>query len=183
MEDFNIHIISPFSFDKRLGKAYNDAMKIIPQDDWVIITDYDVCFLLPETIPRIREYILKYHDTALFCCYTNRIGGCASGQMCSHGIISEDDSFKYHIKLAEKYHERGIKATKIKLQLSGFLMVISKKTWDKYKFNEDRLCLGVDNDYYKQLLDNWESILRMDSVYVWHTYRLNKKIKDKSHLK
>jgi len=183
MEDFNIHIISPFSFDKRLGKAYNDAMKIIPENDWVIITDYDVCFLLPETIPRIKEYIEKYPKTALFNCLTNRIGGNSPKYMCYKKSISEDVNFKNHIDIAKELHLKGLQVTKASHELSGFLMVMPKKTWNKYKFNEDKLCLGVDNHFYNLLIKNRETILRMDSVYVWHTYRLDKKIKDKSHLK
>lgn len=174
-----ISVISPYSIDKNLGKAYNEQIRQCNYDDWIIIKDYDVLFLLPETIRHIHEYTRLYPDTGLFTCYTNRI---ANRNQLLDGRVSDNDSIRYHIALAKQQQGELYKITELNTPVSGMLMVI-KKTCDQIKFSEDGLCLGVDEDYCKRLLERGKSIVRMEGIYVFHTYRLDKGIKNKDHLK
>ena len=177
-----LHHIIPFSLKKNLGKAYNEAMALIPDGDWALITDYDVLILTPETIPLIYKYIEKYPDTGMFISLTNRIGSCSKSIQCLDGIISDDTNILNHINKAKALQEKPIRATRVRTIGSGFLMVISKDTWNRVKFSEDRLCLGVDNDIFSSMMGASLPIRKMESVYVFHTYRLDKGIKNKSHL-
>jgi GT2 family glycosyltransferase len=61
-------------------------------------------------------------------------------------------------------------------------MLVSKKTWNEIKFSESGKCLGVDNDFSANVLERGKKIYRMDSLYVFHAYRLKNGIKDKTHL-
>ena len=168
--------IFPYDTGKNLGKAYNEAMSKL--DGWVLIKDYDILILLPETIRQIEHYTTIYPETGLFTCYTNRI---ANSEQLLNGM-DNNDSIRHHMKLARQQQSELYTVTELTKPVSGMLMVIHTDTWNEIKFSEDLLCLGVDNDYHNRLKEAGKSVLRMNGIYVWHTYRLASGIKDKSHL-
>lgn len=177
----NVHIIKPYSIDKNLGKAYNDAMRLIPDDDWACIMDYDTMFLTPDCGVILHNYVINYSFADVFTCYTNRIHPLAKDQLYGNHV-SDDARINHHIGIAEKQKEKLYQVTPINDAISGFLMMISKSTWDQIKFTDNGRCLGVDNDFSLRVLSDGGNILRMDGLYVWHTYRLKNGIKDKTHL-
>lgn len=179
MSEVTLHRSCPSREDKNLGKAYNDAMKLIGEDDWMCFTDNDVLFLTPDAMNIISSYIKTYPNTGIFTCYTNRI---ANGQQLLNGKVSEDDSIRNHIHLAEKQKTFLYRVTPINGIISGFLMVISKRTWNQIKFDEIGQSLKVDNLYSKKILISGKKIYRMDGLYCFHTYRMQNGVKDKSHL-
>ncbi len=175
-----LHVSSPYRSDKNLGKAYNDFMRLIPDGNWVCLHDHDTMFLLPETIQMIDEYTKKFPDTGIFTCWTNRIGNPHQRVL---PLNDNNDSILYHIGVAEKYKELLFQCSEVITEISGFLMVINKSTWNKIKFQESGKCLGIDTDFSLKVLASGMNILRMDSVYVWHTYRSKNGITDKTHLR
>ncbi len=164
-----------------MGKAYNEAFKLIGEDDWLCVTDWDVLLLLPETITHLHEYVNRYPTTGIFTCFGSRSHVNSRYQMLPQGC-SENDKLTDHIQIARAQIKELYKVTEIPNHISGFLMMISKATWNKYKFTEDMKCLGVDNHYSKIILDAGLKILRMDGVYVKHIYRLETNVKDTTHL-
>lgn len=175
-----LHVSSPYSLTKNLGQAYNSFMRLIPDGDWVCLHDHDVLFLTPDAIRIIDEYTKKYPDTGIFTCWTNRIG-CTDQRLGKEN--DDNDSMVDHMIIAEQMKENLFEATELKGVISGFLMVISKKTWNEIKFAETGKALGVDNDYSLRIISSGRKILRMESIYVWHSYRLINGIGDKSHLR
>lgn len=175
-----IHVKTPFDPDKNLGRVYNLAFEDVEERDWVCLIDHDVMFLTPDAIKIMHEYTKSLPDTGIFTCYTNRVHPLAVDQLLD-GKVSENTCIKYHSERAYNQKRFGITVTEIDHVISGFLMLISKRTWNQIKFSENGKCLGVDNDYSAKVLDAGKKIYRMDSVYVWHTYRIND-IKNKSHL-
>lgn len=167
----------PFSFDKDLGKVYNEAMERVT-DDYCILMDYDAMILTPNTIPLVDQYVQTYPDAALLTGYASRshVSSAQHFPYMNHGNILEA------IRTAEKLEQRPMKVKRIEKNLTGFFMVIKKSTWDKYKFKEGIGCLGVDTDYWRQLIGGGETILLMETIYLWHTYRLKNGIKNKKHL-
>lgn len=178
-----IHCIHPYRIDKNLGKAYNDAFKNCPEEDWLCLMDWDVMFLLHDAIAVMEEYVTKYPGTGIFTCYTNRIHTGAKDQLWG-GVVNTDADIKQHIGIAAHAAIFGVldESAEIKHHISGMLMLISKKTWNEIKFSEDGKCLGVDNDFSDRVLAAGKKILRMNRIYVWHTYRLMQGMRDKSHL-
>lgn len=173
-----LSIIEPYDLDKNLGRAYNREIRHCP--DWVLIKDYDVLFLLPETIKDIHEYIKLFPTTGMFTCFTNRI---ANKDQLLNGEFSDNDKIRDHINLARLQRNKLYQATELKGDaISGMVMVIKKSTWDEIKFSEDGLCLGVDNDYSRRLMQAGKKILRMDGIYAFHIYRMEKGIRNKDHL-
>lgn len=178
--EVKVHVLTPFALDKNLGRAYNDAMRMIPDDDWACLIDYDVQFLTSDAIAHMHEYVRLNPDAGMFTCYTNRIG---CGEQLLNGQFNENPDMLQHLQLAEKQKSRLYKTTELKSLTSGFLMLISKKTWKEIPFEESGKCLGVDNAFCKALLASGKKVLRMDGIYVFHTYRLGKGRFDTSHLK
>jgi hypothetical protein len=179
----NIHRISPNDPNKNLGKAYNQAMQIIPDGDWACITDLDVLFLTPDAGNIIYNYAsqIKEPQNCFLTCFTNRIHPLAKDQLLN-AIVNEDDSMKNHIMIAEEQKKHLYKTSVTKGSISGLLMLMHKDFWKQIQFNEDNKCLGVDSDLVKRTRSQGKQILRMDGLYVWHTYRLTLGINYKGHL-
>ena len=175
-----VHILKPYDLNKNLGKAYNEAMSLIPDGDWACLMDLDTMFLTPDAGTILTNYVSKYPETGLFTCLTNRIHTLQRQQLL-FSSPSEVDSIRYWIKEAERVKESAYYVTTLHREISGFLMMISKETWNEVKFSEDGLCLGVDNDFSLSIIASGRDIKRMDGLLVWHTYRL-RDITDKSHL-
>lgn len=176
-----IHVCTPFDVDKNLAKAYNEAFENCPDDDWLCVIDYDVCFLTPNSIPIMYEYIKSYPDAGMFVCRTNRIHRLQLCQL-ADDVPSDNDSIGYWMQRAEEAEKwKGI-VSNVTGPVSGFLMLVSKKTWMENKIPENlSKCLGVDNQFSKSVLSSGKRILCMEGLLVWHTYRL-RDITDKSHL-
>lgn len=173
-----MNIIIPFSLEKNLGKAYNEAMSRIPDDDYAIILDYDAMFLTPNTIPLIDKYVQANPKAALLTGYAARSHRSSS----QHYPFSNNGNMMSAILVAERLERLPMKTKPLIKNVTGFFMVIRKSTWNKYKFKEGPFCLGVDTDYWMQLVIGGEQMLLMETVYVWHTYRLRNGIGDKRHL-
>jgi GT2 family glycosyltransferase len=167
----------PFSFEKDLGKAYNTAMAKVT-DEYAIIMDYDAMILTPNTLPLVDRYVKTYPEAALLTGYASRAHPSSSQK---YPVMNNGDVLRA-INIAEKLEVRAMSVKKIEKNLTGFFMVIKRSTWEKYKFKEGIGCLGVDTDYWQQLIAAGETILLMETVFVWHTYRLKNGIKNKEHL-
>lgn len=177
-----IHDCIPFSLDKNLGKVYNQAFESTTAE-WLCLRDYDTMYLSPNSIPIMYKYIEKYPDTGIFICRTNRIGGKAVNQL-AKGLqrASDNDSIIFWESQARRMETKGIIATEVNDIISGYLMLVSRKTWEEIKFTENMKCLGVDNQFSEDVLKSGKKIRVMESILVWHTYRLTQGIHQKSHL-
>ena len=180
-----IHVVTPFDpVDKNLGRAYNKAFEKCDEDDWVCLTDWDVMFLTPDAISMLYEYTRLYPDAGIFTCLTNRIHKGAVQQLLYNANAYDVTDIQDHITIAKNMRglHRG-KVTQLYKHISGFLMMISKKTWNEIKFSESGKCLGVYNEYSDRVLESGKRILRMDGIYVFHQYRMGMNgVTDKSHL-
>ena len=170
-------IIIPFSFEKDLGKEYNRAMAADP-DDYTIIMDVDAIFLLPSTPKLIDDYVKKFPMGAVYTGYASR----SHKSSAAHWPRMNTGNFLEAINIAEHRQAQPMAVTQITRNLTGFFMVIKKETWLRHKFNEGEGILDIDTKYWRKLIAANELILRMETVFIWHTYRLKQGIGDKSHL-
>ena len=172
-----IHDIIPYSIDKNLGKAYNQAMILIPDGDTVCFRDGDTCWLTPDYGMILAEYVNQYPNTVLTC-RTNRIHSSSI-----QGVPSmwSEKNMDEHIKMAQQYKSELYTATPVLSTVSGFCLVIPKYIWNEHKFAEsqpyeDRKhvpnMLGVDNDWCNRIRAAGVPILLMNGLYIWHSYRL-----------
>lgn len=173
-----MNIIIPFSLEKDLGKAYNEAMSRIPDDDYAIILDYDAMMLTPNSAPLVDKYVKANPQAALLTAYAARSHKSSS----QHYPYNNNGNMLTAIQVAERLERLPMRTRPVIKNVTGFFMVLPKWTWNKYKFREGMGCLGVDTDYWMKLVIAGEQMLLMETIYVWHTYRLKNGIHDKSHL-
>jgi len=177
-----IYFFTPYSFEKRLGRAYNDYIQLVPNDDdWICLVDADVMFLTPDFGHQLQEIINLYPDTGLFTCYTNRVG---TLEQCWTNQISENSDIKYHKMLATQLQrERRLLVKPLKKIISGHLMLFKKSTWKHIGGFRTVGILAVDNYFSKAVLNLNMPILLMEGVYVLHYYRLLEGRVFRNHLK
>lgn len=176
-----VHFVTPYALDKNLGKAYNEAFQLIGDDDWLCINDYDTMFLTPDAPAIVTEYVKRFPETALFTCYTNRVHPCSTEQLLGE-VIQDNSDIRLHIKTAERVKGNLYTVTQVHKNVSGMLMVMSKKQWKETPFVEDLKCLGVDTELSKTLRERGQAVQRMNGLYIFHIYRIMNGIRDKSHL-
>lgn len=172
------HFFTPFSIEKNLGKSYNECLSLIPEGDLACLRDLDTMFLTPDAGQIISDYASRFPDAVLVC-YTNRIHPLATEQLLANAPYNSPDILE-HIKIAQD-KKQDLTVSECHSHLSGFLMVVPKSVWHKVKFNEGGL-LGVDTLFFKDLRVKGVKILRMNAIYIFHTYRIWTDIKDKNHL-
>ena len=170
----------PYSIEKNLGKAYNQEMERIPDGDAACFLDGDTLFLTHDFGEIITSYANAYPD-AVLTCWTNRIHEKAIEQ--KKDFKSTD--IKDHLKIKQGFTT----VTPLQGSVSGFLLVVPKSVWLKHKFTETNIyrpgtpnLLGVDNEFTNKIRSAGIPVLRMDGVYIWHSYRLLSDGMDKSHL-
>ena len=176
-----IHYFTPYALDKNIGAAYNECMETIGMNDYACFIDADCMWLTSNYGHQINDIISNHPEAGLFTCVTNRIG---NKEQLYNGIVSENGDIKYHRRLAATLQRKyGTKTHKITVPISGMVMIVSKKVWQKVKhFRPDGL-LGVDNDFSKKILKSGYPIILMKGVYVFHYYRLIEGIKYTRHIK
>lgn len=166
-----VHHVTPFRRDKNLAKAYNEAFFNYTKDeeDWICFRDIDTCFLTPNTPNIIEDYIERLPDAGILTCYTNRVGG--KLQIYKPDLVRYDGIIQWS-QIADRLQHKPMAVTEIKEPISGMLMCISRRTWNQVAFNDSLKCLGVDTDFSIRILSLGLKIYRMDTVLIWHTYRL-----------
>ncbi len=175
-----IHYVTPYRSDKDLGKAYNDAFNYCDDDDWLCLRDIDTMFLTPDAPNIISRYVQLNPFAGMLTCFTNRVG---STEQLLGGSINENTNIKDHIRWAEQAKNWNHTSTELHGDISGMLMVVSKKVWKQHKFIEGIGCLGVDTDFGRRIRESGLSIIRMDALYIFHIYRMQNGIYNKKHLK
>src|SRR4051812_48145082 len=65
--------MTPFALDRNLGRAYNNAMALLPDDGWAILLDHDILLTTRSWYPQIAEAIAFKPDAGAFVAVTNRI--------------------------------------------------------------------------------------------------------------
>lgn len=174
-----IHVMTPYSPEKKLGQAYNEAMAMLPDDDWACFIDQDTMFLQPHTISHLYKYAEMFPD-ALLTAYTNRVG---FKPQCLNGVCSENGDVRHWVKKAQMQEALLYQVEEMKGTISGFLMLFSKKLWnDCSHFTEDKDILGTDNNWSARVIQHGHKIYLMRGILVFHTYRILNRM-DKSHLK
>ena len=167
-----IYYFTPYSLNKNLGAAYNEYMRLLPcDDDYACFIDADAMFLNPLFGTQINTIITNNPNVGMFTAVTNRVG---NPRQCYKNKISKDANIIHHKDISSLLCKKSpYRLSKIDYPISGHLMIIQKKVWNHFHFNEDLKILGVDNDISNRLLNAGYKIYLMQGVYLFHYYRLN----------
>lgn len=164
-----INYIQPYATDMNIGREYNIACSRVPDDEWICITDQDVCFLRPGTKRQIEDVVHVWGDKySLLGCYTNRVGLL---YQCINGEISNNADFDHHTDIAAMCHRLHYNTIEpLNRVIAGFLMLFPKKVWNYVKFAENSIYF--DQKFSQDVMAKGGKIGLMKGVYVWHSYRL-----------
>lgn len=163
-----IHYIQPYRIDRNIGKAINDAIiQLRPeQNDWICLTDHDVCFLRPDSKAQLEEILAKA-DYDLLSPVTNRL---AMNHQLINGMFDCYD-MREHQKAANACHEEmhGV-IDRTYSVLAAFCLCFKVSTWEKLgRFIENSM--AFDSLFSYMALNEDMKLGIMRGIYVYHHYR------------
>jgi GT2 family glycosyltransferase len=179
-----IYYSTPWSSEKDLGKAYNDFMNLLPNDnDYACFTDADAMFTTHTFGHQLEDIVKEYPEAPLFTAMTNRVG--TDYQLAKVSGAWEENNIARHWaigKILQETYPYKVEDITHCSPLSGVLILIRKKEWKECGgFKEGIGMLGVDNSIHYRIRDKGYPVLLMKGVYILHYYR-NGKAEDKNHL-
>lgn len=179
-----IHFTIPWDDQKNLGESVNRAMKMCGPDDWLCVTDGDTIFLDPFFGSKLKQVVESNPGFGMFTCMTNRVG-------CKWQISEfskwDDDNIVNHRKTAEKHWEtyktqiQDVSNVPRNQVLSGVMIMISRKAWEKVNGFKKTGALGIDSDIHWRCMDNGVKVGLMKGIFTYHWYRGGNR-NDKRHL-
>ena len=167
MEAQVIHYLQPYAVDKNIAHAYNKAVELVPDSDWVCITDQDSLWLLPDQKAQVQKVVDSKPPVELFGCMTNRLN--VPDQL-SLGMFSVNE-MQRHIDQAKELQSRNYGQYKeTKNTIAGLFMLFRKSDWKRVGgFDEMPEPWHFKFDtFFSQKFDK-KAILT--GVYLFHLYR------------
>jgi len=169
-----VHHITPARSDKNFGKAINQLIEHLPENDWICLRDIDTVPTNHVDFIRQCEEIANRNDFDLISCMTNRLG---LPYQLVNGVINESMNFGEHMGIGKDLAEKfGSEVVKSPNSIGGVMMLFSKKTWLAIgKVPEGGIVLnGAFVDYHicKAIYRLRLKIGIAKGIYLWHTYRL-----------
>jgi hypothetical protein len=163
-----IRYITPFSFEKNIGKALNESIEELPDDCFVVCRDGDTLFMLPDWGMQIKEIIEANPDYHIIGCMTNRL---SVPQQLAPGMFDESDIGK-HIETAQTLQQYRTEVVKSNIA-AGLCMIFHKSVWQKCKFKENTVIF--DRIFCIEASKNGFNIGIAKGLYLFHLYRWGKK--------
>lgn len=180
-KEFKIHYIQPYSTEKNIGLAINEAIRCLnaAPEDWIVLNDYDAIYCSPNYGRHIEACIRKYgKEYVLLGSMTNRI---RADHQKVPGMFEEMDMRK-HFKVGKDLEDKHWAEVKPCTGVAGFCMAFPKSAWDKIKFQEDDIKFDT---HFSQAVSKLGKIGVMQGVYMFHAYRLwsSDPLNETNHLK
>lgn len=160
--------LMPFDVDANLGRAYNAAMELVPDDGWACFLDHDMMLTTRQWYRQLVEAIAFRPDAGLFTATTNRIG--AFWQRAEEADRNNHD-IAYHRKIGTaRLGRRTLLDVTDTKGFGGVLICMSKAAWrDAGGFVDGMLC--VDHMMHFALARAGRRIYVLESLYVYHWRR------------
>lgn len=162
---------NPGRADKNIGKAYNEFCSLVPDEDWICISDQDALWWPELVLKQVADIITgdgaKY---SLLGAMTNRLAG---SYQRPHPEDFENMDIFYHRRVAERLHSEnyGNIVNQMNKPIAGLFMVFPKTIWKRIPFIERNI--AADTFFCRQIRAIGGKIGIMSGVYVYHWYRAN----------
>ena len=163
-----IHYLFPYSTEKNIGKAYNDAIgSLIPEpNDWIVIKDGDAMFLTPEWGRQIDE-VSKTTDFDLIGCVTGRL---RSKTQLYKGRFDSVCNMYMNFDNAREAESLFWGQVEEVSRIAGMFMMFQYKTWQKVRFQEGTVKADMAFNRNVKSLGGKVGIIK--GLYCFHGYRL-----------
>ena len=155
----------PYSINRNYGKALNDFLSLINDDDWVVIMDYDAMFTHNHWFNVVTEAIKE--GDALITCPTNRTG--QSAQL-APGVDRDNHDMKYHYAKGKEFYEKygnEVRPFTCDGLMSGYVMIFPKRLIGRVTEGTQ---LGIDNEIHQKAKNKGAPVKILPGVYVYHAY-------------
>lgn len=165
-----IFYIQSYDLKANIGNAYNRHIQYLPDDSWVVISDHDSNFLIPDFGKQLHDIIDKYgNDYALFGCVTNRLRGL---HQLHNNEFSNNFDMKHHFDIACSLYKESYAVVEETSGVAGVMMMFRKETWQKVGgFEENNI--ACDTAFNKSIIkEKLGKIGLMKGVYLYHNYRI-----------
>ena len=168
-----VHHITPGKSDLNFGKAINDVIEFLPDEDWICLRDIDTLPLHHRVFFKQCEEIAESGKYDLVSCMTNRLG--VKYQL-HDGLLSDNFNIKHHLSIAhERYNKYGSTVDEAPGNIAGVMMLFSKKTWeDVGRFKEGGVQVDgsfLDYHFSSTVQKIGGKIGIAKGIYLFHTYR------------
>lgn len=167
-----IDVVIPYH-PGNLGQSYNVTMK--RAEGWVLFLDHDILMLRPEWYQMCLDAINQVGEKAGW------ISGVTNRIVCPdqhRPLVVDNDDIEKHAEfsntLFDAHGSELIKPT-TDVPFSGFFILTHKKAWQDAGGFCDGF-LGVDNDYYKKLIDKGYETYIMPGLYMYHIYKKKQRL-------
>jgi len=164
-----IFYIQSYDLQANIGGAYNRHIKHLPDDCWIVISDHDSNFLIPDFGKQLHDIIEKHGDEyGLFGCVTNRLRGL---HQLYKNEFSNDFDVKNHFKIACELWEKNYSDVEETTGIAGVMMMFKKITWETvggFKEND----IACDTAFNKSIKSIGGKVGLMKGVYLFHCYRM-----------
>lgn len=162
----SVHYISPYAIDKNIGGAINKAIRQLnaSDEDWIVLTDHDVLWLLPDSKARL-ERILSNTEYDILGPVTNRLA--MPYQLASNMFDVVD--IKRHMEVAEMLQSDVVEP--YPHILAAFCLCFRVSTWKQlggFKENDVTFDLMFSLMAQKAGL----KLGLMVGIYLFHAYRM-----------
>ena len=158
----------PYALDLNLGRAYNDAMRLLTHDDWAVFLDHDAMHTTRDWFRVIHEAIAFKPDAGCFVAVTNRID--APWQRAEEAD-RENHDIGYHTKIGlDRLKRRTLLDISNTKGFGGVCFALSKAAWEQAGgFADGLLC--VDHSIHFRLGAAGRHIYLLENLYVYHRRR------------
>lgn len=168
-----VHHITPGKADLNFGKAINDVIEFLPDEDWICLRDIDTMPLHHRVFFKQCEDIAESGEYDLISCMTNRLG--VKYQL-HDGKLSDNFDIRHHLQIAyDRYDKYGSNVYDAPGNIAGVMMLFSKQTWeDVGRFKEGGVQVNgsfLDYLFSSTVKKIGGKIGIAKGVYLFHTYR------------
>jgi len=165
-----IFYIQSYDLKANIGGAYNRHIKHLPSDAWIVISDHDSNFLIPDFGKQLHDIIEKYgNEYALLGCVTNRLRGL---HQLHENKFSNDFDLKNHFSIACDLFKDQYSEVEATHGVAGVMLMFRKSTWEAVGgFQENNI--ACDTAFNKAIkAKGLGKIGIMKGVYLFHCYRM-----------
>lgn len=156
--------MTPFRADRNLGRAYNEAMSLLPSDDdWAIFIDHDAMPTTMQWHNQFSEAIAFRPDAGAFVAMTNRIA--SPWQRC--GDHASNDIREHRKFGRERLKVRTLLDVSQTKGFGGVMFAVSKSAWRAVGGFADGLGC-VDHSLHFGLQRIGRPVFMIEGLFVFH---------------
>lgn len=158
----------PYALDRNLGKAYNEAMALLPDQAWAVMIDHDCMPTTRDWYRQIADAVRFKPDAGAIVAITNRI---AAPWQKAPGVDEENHDIGYHTKVGlERLRVRTLLDISGTKGFGGVMFAVSRASWAAAGgFADGLLC--VDHSLHFRLQAVGRRVYLHEGLYVYHRRR------------